>query len=77
MILLVSHYAMRATSIPLTSKTADSDELASAVNVENKSNSTASAVQVKANMHEQFSDHLHFRKKKLIEYLVFKVCYEI
>ena len=30
----------------------------------NKSNSTAGAVQVEANLQEQLSDHLHFRKLK-------------
>ena len=30
----------------------------------NKSNSTAGAVQVEANLQEQLSDHLYFRKLK-------------
>ena len=34
------------------------------VNKKNKSNSTAGAVQVEANLQEQLNDHLHFRKLK-------------
>ena len=33
----------------------------------NKSNSTAGAVRVELNLHEQLGDHLHFRKHKYLK----------
>ena len=37
--------------------------------IDNKSNSTAGAVEVEANLQEQDSDHLHFRRKQAADTL--------